>query len=86
MSNRTKDKNCGNCVFHDRESPPTHKFNKPWRQCKGWFPSLEPNPQFGIARGAFPYMPDDGWCGQHSPVAPPPPVTGVEVISVTVVP
>ena len=63
MSNRTKAKNCGNCEHYDSESAPTHKFGKPWRQCRGWFPALEQSPQFGITRGAFPYMPEDGWCG-----------------------
>lgn len=63
MARNSRLKNCGNCAFYDVVSEPVRKFNKPWRQCRGGVPALEPNPQFGITRGAFPYMPEDGWCG-----------------------
>lgn len=57
-------KNCGNCEHWDRESQPRVVFRKDWRPCLGWFPSPEANPQFGLPRGAFPFMPADGRCGQ----------------------
>lgn len=67
MASTSTLKNCGNCAFYDMAGEPMRKFNKPWRQCRGAVPSLEPNPQFGITRGAFPYMPEDGWCGVFQP-------------------
>lgn len=72
-------KTCGTCANYDREATPLRKFAKDWRPCRGSTPTVELASVFGFARGIFPLMPEDGWCGLHKPVAPPPPAVGVRL-------